>query len=72
MLPAGHQLGVEVLRIGQGRLQGLVRGVELQEEHDEDPVIGDLLELSCSDIMVNEEDASNNAENFVKQVDLKT
>ena len=34
-------------------------------------MIGDLLELGSSHIMVDEEDSSNNAENFVKQVDLR-
>ena len=52
-------------------LQDLVWGVELEEEHDKYPVIGDLLEFGSSHIMVDEEDSSNNAENFVKQVDLR-
>ena len=51
-------------------LQDRVWGVELEEEHDEDPVIGDLLEFGTSHIMVNEKNTSNNAENFVQQVDL--
>ena len=52
-------------------LQDRVWGVELEEEHNEDPVIGDLLELDTSHIMVNKENTSNNAENFVQQVDLR-
>ena len=52
-------------------LQNLVGGVELQEEHDEDPVVWNLLELCGSHVMVDEKDSRNNTQHFVKKIDLK-
>ena len=52
-------------------LQDLLRGVELQEEHDEDAMVGDLLEFCCSYVMVYQQHASNDAKDFVQQIDLK-
>ena len=49
----------------------MVGGVELQEEHDEDPVVGNLLELGGSHVMVDEEDSSDNTQHFVEKIDLK-
>ena len=51
-------------------LKNLVRCVQFQEEHDENPVIRNLLEVRGSDIVIYEENPGNNSQNLVEQVDL--
>ena len=67
----GQHVAVSRQNLEVDCLQNLVGGVKLQEEHDEDPVIGNLLELCGSYVMVDEEDSSNYTQHFVEKIDLK-
>ena len=44
--------------------QYLLRSIEFQQEHIEDTMVGQLLEVGVTDLMVLEEDTSNNAKNL--------
>ena len=52
------------------RLQDLIRCVQFQEQHDENPVIRNLLEVRGSHVVIYEENPGNNSQNLVEQVDL--
>ena len=67
----GQHVAVSRQNLEVDCLKNLVGGVELQEEHDEDPVVGNLLELGGSHVMVDEKDSRNNTQHFVKKIDLK-
>ena len=67
----GQHIAVGCKYLEVDRLEDLVRSVELQEEHDEDPVVGHLLKFCGPNIMIYQEYPSHNTKHFVQQVDLK-
>ena len=50
--------------------QNLIWCVQFQEQHDENPMIRNLLEVRGSDIVIDEENPGNDSQNFVKQINL--
>lgn len=57
-LPEGSE-GLEV-----DRFQHVLRGIQLQKQHDEDTVIRQLLELSVANVMILDEDADHDAQDL--------
>ena len=51
-------------------LQDLIWSIEFQEEHDENAVVGNLLEISGSHVMIYQENSSNYSKNLVQKIDL--
>ena len=71
----GWSQNVQHVTVGRQNLeiygfQNLIWCVQFQEQHDENPVIRNLLEVRGSHIVIYEENPSNNSQNFVEQIDL--
>ena len=52
------------------RFQDLIRSIQFQEEHDEDPMVGNLLEIGGSYVMIYQQNSGNKSENLVEEIDL--
>jgi hypothetical protein len=69
-LQDGQHVAVSVQHLEVDGLQNLIWSIQLQEQHDEDPGVRNLLESSGSHIMVDQENFSYNSKHFSQQINL--